>query len=198
MIGAIGFGIVAACALLSALLVVRSTNLVRATLWLAVALLVTAALYAMAGASFLAGVQALLYVGGVVTLMIIGVMTTRRHEGLVVAAESTHEGRAAVVALALFGGLAWAIRSTDGLDVAPPPPLATADLGRGLLVDHVLAFEVASLLLLGAIIGAAVIARRRDPGTERKPGLAVPAASARTAGRADAAGGTGQAGEGTP
>ena len=61
--------------------------------------------------------------------------------------------------------LAWAIRATPGLD-APRPPAAitTADLGRALVVDHVLAFEALSVLLLGAIVGAVVIARRRDPG----------------------------------
>lgn len=173
MIGSVGFGVLAACAVLSALFVVRAANLVRAALWLAVTLLVTAALYAGAGASFLAGAQALLYVGGVVTLMIFGVMVTRRHEGLVTPAESTHEGRAAVAAMALFGLLAWAIRGTDGLDAPAPAPVTAADLGRGLLVDHVLAFEAASLLLLGAIVGAAVIARRRDPG-EASAGFAAP------------------------
>lgn len=164
MIGSIGFGVVAACAVLSALLVVRSTNLIRAALWLGVTLIVTAALYAMLGASFLAGVQVLLYVGGVVTLMIFGVMVTRRHAGVAAAAESSHQGRAAIASSALFAVVAWAISATNGLDTPAPPPATPADLGRGLLVDHVLAFEAASLLLLGAIVGAAVIARRRDPG----------------------------------
>lgn len=166
MIGSVGFGALAACAILSALFVVRSHNLVRAALWLGVTLLVTAALYAMAGASFLAGVQVLLYVGGVVTLMIFGVMVTRRHEGgLAAPAEGTNHLRAALAAGALFALVAWAIHETPDLDRAiVPPPVSPAELGRGLLVDHVLAFEAASLLLLGAIIGAAVIARRRDPG----------------------------------
>lgn len=169
MIGSVGFGVIAALAVLSALYVVRATNLIRAALALAATLLVTAAVYALAGASFLAGVQALLYVGGVVTLMIFGVMMTRRHDGIAAPAESSNEKRAAAAAIALFALLAWAIHGTEGLDAPPPPPVTPAELGRGLVVDHVLAFEAASLLLLGAIIGAAVVARRRDPGQAKAP-----------------------------
>ena len=58
----------------------------------------------------------LLYVGGVVTLMIFGVMITRRHEGNVVPAESSGGARAAIVSLAFFGLVAWAIHATPGLD----------------------------------------------------------------------------------
>jgi NADH-quinone oxidoreductase subunit J len=167
VIDAIGFGVSAACALASAVFVVRSTNLVHAALWLGVTLLATAAVYALLGASFLAGVQVLLYVGGIITLMLFGVMITRKHESVVVPAEAQSQGRAAVVALALFGVLASAIRSTEGLD-APlqagrAPSGATEALGRALLGEYLLAFEVVSLLLLVAIIGAIVIARRRDP-----------------------------------
>lgn len=170
MTTSIGFGIVAACALLSAFYVVRSDNLIRAAMWLGVTLLATAALYAMLDASFLAAVQVLLYVGGVITLMIFGIMMTRRHDGIVVSAESKNKGRGVVVAVVVFGLMAAAIRKTEGLD-APPSgstSVTAADLGRGLFKDHVLAFEVISLLLLAAIIGAIVIARRRDPGEPPK------------------------------
>ena len=168
MITSLGFGAVAACAVLSAIFVVRSADLIRAVLWLGITLIATAALYAMLGASFLAGVQLLLYVGGVMTLMVFGVMITRRHEGIAtVTADTVEPVRGAIVAATLFGAVASAIVKTEGLDVTPaqPPPLVTlADLGRAILYEHVLAFEVLSLLLLAAIIGAVVIARRRDPG----------------------------------
>ena len=161
----IAFGAIAAIALLSALLVVRSKNLIHAVLWLGVTLLSSAALYALLDASFLAGVQVLVYVGGVITLMIFGVMITRRHEGLTVVAESTGSARGVVVAAALFAVVAFAIRTTPELDATTTGTtvVQTADIGRALLRDHVLAFEVASFLLLGAIIGAIVVARKRDP-----------------------------------
>lgn len=170
MSASVGFGFVAACALLSAFFVVRSHNLVRAALWLGVTLLATAALYAMLDASFLAAVQVLLYVGGVSILMVFGVMMTRRHEGIAVEAETTNVPRGVFAAGAIFGVIAGAIQMTPELDrplAAPPATVTAQDLGRGLLIDHVLAFEVISLLLLIAIIGAIVIARRRDPGEAR-------------------------------
>ncbi|MBI2393959.1 MAG: NADH-quinone oxidoreductase subunit J [Deltaproteobacteria bacterium] len=184
MTASVGFGFMAACTLVSAIFVVRSKNLIRAALWLGATLLLTAALYAMLDASFLAGVQVLLYVGGISTLLIFGVMMTRKHEGLVVEAETVNVPRGVFAAGALFGGVAAAIKMTPELDSGVRPPVVTAnDLGRGLLIDHVLAFEVVSLLLLVAIIGAVVIARKRDPGAEvpgfvRRP-LAAKASSAK-------------------
>ena len=112
----------------------------------------------------------LLYVGGVSILMVFGVMMTRRHEGIAVEAETTNVPRGVFAAGAIFGVIAGAIQMTPELDrplAAPPPTVTAQDLGRGLLIDHVLAFEVISLLLLIAIIGAIVIARRRDPGEAR-------------------------------
>lgn len=173
MIATIGFGVVAAIALLSALLVVRSANLVHAVLWLGITLADTAVLYGMLGASFLAGVQVLLYVGGVVTLMIFGMMLTRRHDGLTVPADSGAHARGGLTAILLFSVLATAAMRSN-LDEAPAAvtlaPAAsgsqstTQAIGLELLGTHVLAFEILSLLLLAAIIGAVIIARRRDHG----------------------------------
>jgi NADH-quinone oxidoreductase subunit J len=171
----LAFGIVTGCALLSAIAVVRSFDLVHAVLWLGVTLFATAVLYAMLGASFLAGVNVLLYVGGVVTLMIFGVMLTRRHGSKAPRLEDGNRGGAAACALALFALVAGAILSTPGLDPVVAPPAAAApaptagDLGRALLHEHVFAFELVSMLLLAVMVGAIVIARRRDPGAEKTP-----------------------------
>lgn len=183
MTESIAFGIGSAIALLSAVYVVRTANLVHAALWLGLTLLATAGLYAMLGASFLAGIQVLLYIGGVMTLMLFAVMITRRHEGLVVPADSKGRGRAALAALALFGVVAAAIRATPELDgprrigggpAELPAQATTADIGRALLGQHVLAFEVVSVLLLAAVIGAVVIARRRDQEPATAPVVAPP------------------------
>jgi NADH:ubiquinone oxidoreductase subunit 6 (subunit J) len=165
----IAFAIVAACTLWSAVGVVRDADLIHAVLWLGIALLATALLYAMLGASFFAAVQVLLYVGGVVTLMIFGVMITRRHQGIVVAADSQGVGKGLLVSLTLFGVMALAIWTTPNLDETSPPPAAVtpAQIGRGLVLDHILAFELLSMLLLATMIGAIVIARRHEPGTKR-------------------------------
>jgi NADH-quinone oxidoreductase subunit J len=165
----ITFGALAACLLATGIMVVRSRNLIRAALWLGATLVVTAGLYALLGASFLAAVQVLLYVGGIMTLLIFGVMITRRHDGLDVPAESRNQVPAAAAAVTVFVAVASAIHMTPELEgrAAGPAPSA-AVLGKSILVEHVFAFEVLSILLLGAIVGAIVLARKRDPGAEAR------------------------------
>lgn len=155
------------------LLSVASRNLVHAVLWLGVVLAGTAALFVMLGAGFLATVQVLLYIGGVVTLLIFGVMLTSRPEGTAVVRELRGRVRAALVALGLFAFLATAILRTPFEEPAAPAAASTSDLAGVLFGKDLLAFEALSVLLLAAMIGAAVLARPRDFGTPRKaePGV---------------------------
>jgi NADH-quinone oxidoreductase subunit J len=160
----LGFGLLAFVLVgVPALRVVTSRDLVRAILWLAATLLGTAVLYALLHAPFLAGVQVLTYVGGVVTLMVFGVMVTRKHEGTAFTIDGTGRLRGALAALGFFAVVAAAIVRTDlsALTVVEPP--STQDLAFSLLDPYLLAFEVASVLLLAAIVSAVVLARRRDP-----------------------------------
>lgn len=176
MIELFGFALLGALTLGTAILVVRVENLVHAVMWLGAMLLATAMLYALIGASFFAGVQVLLYVGGVITLMIFGLMITRRHDSIVVKAERTAPARGAVVAGVLFTLLAVATFRTEGLwePLGDGPAITPADLGKAVFGPHLLAFEVLSLLLLAAMIGAIVIARRRDPGVPSRGFLPKP------------------------
>jgi NADH-quinone oxidoreductase subunit J len=176
----ISFGLVCAIILVSALFVVRSKNLIHAVLWLALTLLGTAALYAQLDAPFLAGVQVLTYVGGVVTLMIFGVMVTRRHEGVEAAVGSEADERAFIFATALFVVLMLALWKS-ALPVPVNAPVATTNqVAHALLDQYLIAFEVLSLLLLAAIVGAVVLARRRDPDpvTGLEPGATTPTRAA--------------------
>src|SRR5262249_31395321 len=163
--------IVAACLLLSALFVVAGKNLVHCVLWLAVTLATTAVLFVLLAAPFLAGIQVLLYTGGVITLMLFGVMLTRRQEGVMIENESTPSRRipAAVPGAVLFGVVAGAIRKTDSLPASPTRVVSTQEIGNSFLTEHLLAFEVLSILLLAAMIGAIVVARKLDVGQERRP-----------------------------
>ncbi len=162
MMDSIATSVVALAMVLSALFVVRAKNLVHAVLWLGISLAATAAFYGMQGASFLAGVQILTYVGGIVTLMIFGVMVTRRHEGSSVPSGHKNGFRALLTSLLFFGALAAAVQKTP-LEPRPGAALQTTpELARALIDDYVLPFEVASLLLLAGIVGAVVIARRKD------------------------------------
>jgi NADH-quinone oxidoreductase subunit J len=163
----LGFGLLALLLVgLPALRVVTSPDLVRAILWLAAALLGTAVLYAFLHAPFLAGVQVLTYVGGVVTLMVFGVMVTRKHDGSNVALGNTGRLRGAIAALAFFVVVATAILRTDLSSLLPVETPSTQDLALSLLDRYLLAFEVASVLLLAAIVSAVVLARRKDPAPE--------------------------------
>ena len=163
----VAFGLVAACLLLAALFSIGSKNLVHGVLWLGATLAMTAVLYLMLDAPFLAGIQLLLYVGGVMTLMVFGVMLTRRHADLAVLREQRRKSRGAFVAAALFGTLAGATVTTPGRDAPAAGSATTVELGRALLTEHLLAFEVVSVLLLGALIGSVVLARKRDFGATR-------------------------------
>lgn len=170
----VGFGIIAACLLLSALLVVSSRNLVHGVLWLGVMLATTAVLFVFIGAPFLAGIQVLLYTGGVITLMLFGIMLTRRHERLMIENETTPGRRlpALVMAAGFFGAVTAATYRTPNLPDTLAAPTPTEEIGRSFLTEHLLAFEVLSILLLAAMIGAIVLARRLDYGRERTPGAA--------------------------
>jgi len=146
---------------------VTCRNLVHAVLWLAATLLGTAVLYALLYAPFLAGVQVLTYVGGVVTLMVFGVMVTRKHDGTTVTIDGTKRLRGGLAAGAFFAVVAWAIYRTDLSPLVPVETPSTQDLAYSLLDRYLIAFEVASVLLLAAIISAVVLARRRDPLPQR-------------------------------
>jgi NADH-quinone oxidoreductase subunit J len=162
--GELSFGLLALLLVgVPAIRVVTCRDLVRAILWLAATLLGTAVLYAILRAPFLAGVQVLTYVGGVVTLMIFGVMVTRKHEATTFTIDGTGRLRGALAALAFFAVVGAAIWRTDLSSMTMVETPSTQELAVSLLDRYLLAFEVASVLLLAAIVSAVVLARRRDP-----------------------------------
>ena len=157
----------------SALVVVAGKNLVHSVLMLAVVLFCTAILFVLLGAPFLAGIQVMLYAGGVVTLMLFAIMLTRRSSGVAIE-NSTLPGRrlpAAVLSASLCGLLCWAIHQTREFPDAGDEALSTYGLGISLFTEQALAFEVLGVLLLAATIGAIVIARKRDHGAPEPSGV---------------------------
>lgn len=155
------FGVLAFFALGGAVRVVTSENLVHVVLYLAVTLIATAGVYAQMDAGFLAAIQILLYTGGVITLMLFAVMLARRNGGSVPAEGHASPARAVAVAglVALLSGYTIV---RGGAPKRLPEALSTAELGRVLLDPLALPFEALSVLLLGAMIGAIVLARRKD------------------------------------
>jgi NADH:ubiquinone oxidoreductase subunit 6 (subunit J) len=159
----LGLSILALVILGGALGTVLSKNLVHSVLYLALVLVATAGLYARLSAGFLAGAQVLLYAGGVVTLAIFAVMLSARMEGGPIPNESGKRARAALVALAVAGLLSGVLLQAQITVPASVPVVDAAEIGRSFLGEYVLPFEVLSVLLVAAMIGAIAIARREDP-----------------------------------
>jgi NADH-quinone oxidoreductase subunit J len=160
---ALAFGLPALVIVISGLCVTFSRDLVRSVLWLALVLFSTAILFITLRADFIAAVQVLLYTGGVVTLMLFGIMLTHRLEGARLLHETHGRGRAAVVCTAIFAIMVSAIlQSPLPEPSADPAFIDTAQLGEAFLTEWLLPFEVLSMLLLAVMIGAIVLARKKD------------------------------------
>lgn len=173
MFGSTLFIISALLTLGGAFMVVASKNLVHACVYLLASLFGVAGLYATLGADFLAATQLVVYAGGVIILMLFAIMLTGGSQDIVnrfglnkvagmgtVRTYITAGLSVVVISLVVLKILANVIKSAQVGEL--PAFTATVDkIGTLLLTDHILAFEISSILLLGALIGAAVISRPR-------------------------------------
>jgi len=167
MVMQIIFMIVAILTLGSAVMVVTTRNLVHAALWLILALFGVAITFALLNAPFFTVVQVVIYIGAISILLIFAIMLTRR--SIQDSGRSVNPGwwLAAFLSLVLFAGLLWMFSTWDGFSTALPELPAGVDQVRELGVAlvspnaYVLPFEVASVLLLAALVGAIVVAWER-------------------------------------
>ena len=181
MLSWLAFLVVAAVLLTGAIKAVTSADLVHTVLWLALVLVGTAVAYVVLQADFLAAVQVLLYTGGVITLMLFAVMLTRRRGEAGVPSPSRGPWRGLSAGLAVLLLVATAVIRTvplAGWGSAKPVGGRSAELGARFLGELALPFEVLSLLLLAAMIGAIVLARReggrRPAPLRRQAALPIP------------------------
>jgi NADH-quinone oxidoreductase subunit J len=158
------FLIVGAVILAAGLMVVTVRNLVHAALWLVVTLFGVAVLFALLNASFLAVVQVVVYIGAIAILFIFAVMLTRRQAAETGASVNKNWWAGALVAVVTFAGLAFMLQSWSGFSkqatAIPSGFDAVNQLGDALTspMGYVLPFEVASVLLLAALVGAVYLA----------------------------------------
>ncbi len=156
------FGALALAMGISAIRVVTTKNIVHAALYLVVVLAGVAGLYILLAAEFTAVVQVLVYIGAIVVLFLFGIMLTRAPIGITSDLDNDQRGLAVVVALFLLGVLGAVLDDAYGsTKLASDNPVHTSgEVGTSIFQDFLIPFEVVSILLLAALIGAVVIARR--------------------------------------
>jgi NADH-quinone oxidoreductase subunit J len=159
------FLIVGAATLATAMMVVLSSNLIHAALWLIGTLFFVAVLFVLLEAGFLAAVQVVLYIGAIAVMIIIGAMLTRRVMQDTGPQINSQWWVGALVAVIAFGALTAILLQTPfAASGAVPAPDNLTDLGRALVDPNrfVVPFEVASVLLIGALVGSIVIVGERE------------------------------------
>jgi NADH-quinone oxidoreductase subunit J len=165
----IAFGILAAASIVSALRLVTTKNVVHAALYLVVVLSSVGAIYVLLLAEFVAIAQILVYVGAVVVLFLFGIMLTRAQIGRT-ELDNDQRGVGLVVALLLLGVMSFALvdffedeklPEMEGVSAATiTAERGSRAVGDAIFSDFLVPFEAVSILLLAALVGAIVIARR--------------------------------------
>ena len=161
------FLVVAGFTLASALMVVTTRNLIHAALFLIATLFGVAVVYAILQAGFLAVVQVVIYIGAIAILFIFAVMLTRRDMRDRGPQMNRMQWIGALLALLIFIGLSFLLSSWDGYSAVAQEMPADFDtmgrLGEALVSPdaYLLPFEVASVLLLAALVGAVYVAYTR-------------------------------------
>jgi len=157
------FLIVAAITLVSAVMVVTVRRMMHAALWLILSLFGVALLFAMLDAGFYAVIQIIVYIGAIAILVIFAVMLTRKVMDDRGAQTIRHWWVALLAVLGIFGGLAYVMMGWSRLQVGPgipPSDSLIADFGQALVSPqgYSIPFEVGSVLLVAALIGAIYVA----------------------------------------
>jgi NADH-quinone oxidoreductase subunit J len=158
------FLIVALFTLASAVMVVTTRNLVHAALWLVATLFGVAVVYALLNANFIAVVQVVVYIGAIAILFIFAVMLTRKDMRDTAPQLNRNWWAGALVSLLVFASLFYLLQGWSGFSqtaTALPDKFDSIGLLGEALVSpeaYVLPFEVASVLLLAALVGAVYVA----------------------------------------
>jgi NADH-quinone oxidoreductase subunit J len=160
MVATIIFYAIAALTIGSSCMVAFSRNIVYSTFALLGAFMGVVGLYVLLAADFVAMVQLLVYVGGILVLTIFAVMLTQGIADVTISNRAVGLAPAVAIVIIAGGVMGYAIQRTHwhvAASVTPSP--TTYGIGNAFLGDYVLPFEIASLVLLAALIGAIVISR---------------------------------------
>ena len=158
----ISFAIIAAVMIVGAIRVVTTNNVVHGALWLVVVLAGAAAQYILLAAEFVAVTQVLVYIGAVMVLFLFGTMLTRSRIGRDSGLNNTYWKLGIPVALALFAAMAIALIDSFGSEKMPSDGaiVSTQQISDQIFGPYLLPFWALSFVLLAAVIGAIVLARK--------------------------------------
>ena len=161
-LGDVLFFLIAALVVLSGYWVVMSPNLVHSAVSLLFTLFGVAGLYVYLYADFIAVSQVIIYVGGILVLIIFGVMLTNKLDDPKLSNQSQNQLIAGVFCLALLAFQFQIIFNTKwNVQDLITRESTVNEIGYMLLTDYLLPFEVVSVLLLAALIGAAMLSRKK-------------------------------------
>ena len=164
-VGQVIFYIFSAIAILSALGVLVLRNVLHATFLLVLSFFCVAAIYVFANASFIGVTQLLIYAGGIIVLVIFALMLTNKLNGKALLTSSYNWFTGVFIGVVFFLLLSKVILSIDYTKLGYSGETGSHEfielIGTSLLTKHLIAFELAAILLLVALIGATVIATRK-------------------------------------
>ncbi len=154
------FILIAILTLAAALAAATLQRLMHAALSFAVAFVGLASFFFLLGAEFVGLVQVFVYVGAVAVLIVFTILLTRRD----VEKDRRFNWSGVVVAIAVFGGLIWAIFKTQSLSLAAPemPALTVKRIGEALMMNYVWPLQCVGLLLTAALIGALILVMNEE------------------------------------
>lgn len=157
------FYLIAAATLFSASIMVFARSIIYNAIGLLFALVGVAAIYVMLGADFLAATQMLIYVGGILVLLLFGVMLSQRFTGTEMRTGALRVWPAIVVCAGIAALLVRVItRNPWNVSTEAEMSPTVETLGNLLMTDYLIPFEIVSVLLLAALVGAAYVSRRRE------------------------------------
>ena len=161
MLSSLAFIFIVAVVLVSALFVAISSNLIYSAISLLFTLFGVAGLYIFLYADFLAATQVIIYVGGILVLIIFGVMLTNKIDSKAIVSSSANQVVGAIVFMLLLVLQFGVIFSSDWSISANQSSIGTVEqIGTLLLSKYLLPFEIVSVLLLAALIGASMLSRK--------------------------------------
>jgi NADH:ubiquinone oxidoreductase subunit 6 (subunit J) len=158
----VAFWGVAVVLLASSLAVILTPNLFHAVLFLALALVATAAVFLLLESPFLSAVQLLLYAGGVVLFGVFAIMLTERLVGERIAQTSRWIGNGLIVGAGIVAAVLGFLAARPAPPPAAPPADAVTGIARALTGRFGLPFELLAVLLVAALLGAIHFARTEE------------------------------------